>query len=255
MPAALAERARLRGHRRAPAVGAGGLGVGNVRIELHGGPEVPLLDGSARLWVEAIEAAGVVDARDAGGATVPQAALAPTSPVVVQDGESFVAAFPAPTARITCGIDFPQASVSRAAGVADQHGSTPVAQLPVVGRQWYTWNASEPGTYATDIAGARTFGIAEEASALPTERYRAAGLIKGGSLDNALVCSKERGWLNPPLRYAEEPVRHKLLDLVGDLALCGEHGYPGLPVAHVVAFKAGHSLHVKFGRALLDACR
>eukprot|EP00850_Spirogloea_muscicola_P021552 SM000253S09041 [mRNA] locus=s253:145051:152434:- [translate_table: standard] len=270
-----------------------GLGVGNVRIELHGGPEVPLLDGSARLWVEAIEAAGVVDARDAGGATVPQAALAPTVPVIVQDGESFVAAFPAPAARITCGIDFPQASV------ASRGRCTPVAQLPVVGRQWYTWNASEPGTYAMDIAGARTFGIAEEASALPTERHvapsrlsirclrplirllelklkastpaksccrdrdgrlqveylRAAGLIKGGSLDNALVCSKERGWLNPPLRYAEEPVRHKLLDLVGDLALCGEHGHPGLPLAHVVAFKAGHSLHVKFGRALLDACR
>jgi len=83
------------------------------------------------------------------------------------------------------------------------------------------------------------------------EQLRAAGLIKGGSLENALVCSKDKGWLNPPLRFGDEPCRHKLLDLIGDLALCASPGHPGLPLAHIVAFKASHSLHVKFGEAIL----
>jgi UDP-3-O-[3-hydroxymyristoyl] N-acetylglucosamine deacetylase len=64
-------------------------------------------------------------------------------------------------------------------------------------------------------------------------------LIKGGSLENALVCDQQ-GWLNPPLRYPNEPVRHKLLDLMGDLSLLG-----GLPKAHILAYKASHTLHTQ----------
>jgi UDP-3-O-[3-hydroxymyristoyl] N-acetylglucosamine deacetylase len=71
------------------------------------------------------------------------------------------------------------------------------------------------------------------------EQLARAGLIQGGSLDNAIVCGKS-GWLNPPLRYANEPVRHKILDLVGDLSLLGF-----LPQAHYLAYKAGHHLHVQ----------
>ena len=74
---------------------------------------------------------------------------------------------------------------------------------------------------------------------------RAQGLIRGGSLDSALVCDASR-WINGPLRFADEPVRHKLLDLVGDLALLRG----GLPRAHVVAYKASHRLHVRLARAL-----
>jgi UDP-3-O-[3-hydroxymyristoyl] N-acetylglucosamine deacetylase len=86
------------------------------------------------------------------------------------------------------------------------------------------------------------------------EQLRAAGLIKGGSLDNALVCSVTKGWLNPPLRFPAEPCRHKLLDLIGDLALAGAKGFAGLPTAHVVAYKASHALHVAFAKAFLRAC-
>ena len=69
------------------------------------------------------------------------------------------------------------------------------------------------------------------------ESLQAAGLIKGGSLQNALVCGMEEGWVNPPLRFPNEPCRHKLLDLIGDLALCGKGGNLGVPSAHVVAYK------------------
>ena len=77
------------------------------------------------------------------------------------------------------------------------------------------------------------------------------GLIKGGSLENALVCN-EKEWLNPPLRFEDEPCRLKLLDLVGDLSLCSSGGSRGLPVAHIVAYKAGHTLHTRLAQQLLD---
>jgi UDP-3-O-[3-hydroxymyristoyl] N-acetylglucosamine deacetylase len=75
------------------------------------------------------------------------------------------------------------------------------------------------------------------------EQLRAAGLIQGGALDNALVCDGER-WLNPPLRFADEPVRHKILDLLGDLALVG------LPRAQVFAYRGSHRLHTDLASAL-----
>ena len=75
---------------------------------------------------------------------------------------------------------------------------------------------------------------------------REAGLIKGGTLDNALVCSKT-GWLNPPLRFTNEPVRHKMLDLIGDLSLLG-----GFPQAHYLAYKASHKLHIQLAQKILE---
>ena len=93
--------------------------------------------------------------------------------------------------------------------------------------------------FAEAIAPARTFGFAEQ-----IEQLQQAGLIKGGSLDNALVCSQD-GWLNPPLRFTNEPARHKLLDLVGDMSLLGK-----LPQAHFVAYKASHKLHIQLARQL-----
>lgn len=122
-------------------------------------------------------------------------------------------------------------------------------QVPAIGGpHWYTYTPEEgPGTsYENDIAPARTFGVYEQ-----FEQLRAAGLIKGGSLENALVCSISKGWLNPPLRFPNEPCRHKLLDLIGDLALAEVDG-SGFPNAHIVAYKASHSLHVKFAKALLQ---
>jgi UDP-3-O-[3-hydroxymyristoyl] N-acetylglucosamine deacetylase len=96
--------------------------------------------------------------------------------------------------------------------------------------------------FSHTLAPARTFGLAHQIDYL-----RSQGLIKGGSLDNALVCGPE-GWLNPPLRFDNEPVRHKLLDLVGDLSLLGV-----LPQAHVVAYRASHRLHIGLAQEITQA--
>ncbi|KAG6552322.1 hypothetical protein Mapa_006175 [Marchantia paleacea] len=202
-----------------------GLGVDNCRIEITGGNEVPLLDGSALQWVEAIEEAGLSIALDKQGTLQSRKVLVINEPITVCHGDSFVAAFPAASSRLTYGIDFPQ--------------------VPAIGRQWFTWSADDIGAYKSEVAPARTFGIFEQ-----IKQLQANGLIQGGTLENALVCSMETGWVNPPLRFSDEPCRHKLLDLLGDLALCAYSGHPGLPVAHIVAYKASHALHIKFGEAL-----
>ncbi|UBF27384.1 UDP-3-O-acyl-N-acetylglucosamine deacetylase [Kovacikia minuta CCNUW1] len=188
-----------------------GMGVDNARIELDG-PEVPLLDGSAKEWVEAIAQAGIL----------PQTELRPLrtihQPVWIRDQDAFVAALPATETRFTYGIDF---------------------ELPAIGNQWHSWSPTGQATFETEIAPARTFGLLHQIDYL-----RQQGLIKGGSLDNALVCGSD-GWLNPPLRFANEPARHKLLDLVGDLSLLGE-----VPTAHFLAYKASHNLHTQLARSL-----
>ncbi|XP_076909681.1 putative UDP-3-O-acyl-N-acetylglucosamine deacetylase 1, mitochondrial [Bidens hawaiensis] len=79
---------------------------------------------------------------------------------------------------------------------------------------------------------------------------RNAGLIKGGSAENALVFSTSNGLLNPPLRSPEEPCRHKILDFIGDVSLFARSGSQGLPVANIIAYKGGHLLHAKFVRQL-----
>jgi UDP-3-O-[3-hydroxymyristoyl] N-acetylglucosamine deacetylase len=185
-----------------------GMGVDNARIEIDGA-EVPLLDGSAQEWVEAIARSGLVAQSD------PRPVCTLKEPIWVHQGDAFVAALPAPALRFTYGIDF---------------------DLPAIGNQWYSWTPAQE-SFAEAIAPARTFGLAHQ-----IEQLRQNGLIKGGSLENALVCGTE-GWLNPPLRFSNEPVRHKLLDLVGDLSLLGI-----FPLVHVLAYKASHSLHTQLAR-------
>ncbi len=185
-----------------------GMGIDHARIEIDG-PEVPLLDGSAQPWVEAIATVG---RQTVEGQSQEFNNFKITHPLSVQHGDGFVAAFPASETRFTYGIDF---------------------SVPAIGNQWYSYTAN-PEIFATEIAPARTFTLEEQ-----VEQLRQAGLIKGGSLDNAIVCGHS-GWLNPPLRYANEPARHKILDLVGDLSLLGV-----IPQAHYLAYKAGHHLHVQ----------
>jgi UDP-3-O-[3-hydroxymyristoyl] N-acetylglucosamine deacetylase len=197
-----------------------GLGIDNARIEIDG-PEVPLLDGSALVWAEAIGAAGRLE--QAVEQAVEQAdrpAFLLTAPIWVRQDDQFVVAMPAPELRFSYGIEF---------------------AVQPIGTQWHSWTPSQEPFLST-IAPARTFGLAHQIDAL-----RAAGLIKGGSLDNALVCDDQR-WLNPPLRFSNEPVRHKLLDLVGDLSLVGR-----LPIAHYLAYKASHTLHTQLARQLWSA--
>jgi UDP-3-O-[3-hydroxymyristoyl] N-acetylglucosamine deacetylase len=186
-------------------------GIADARIEIDG-PEIPLLDGSALPWVQAIAQAGM---QAQAGSPAP---ITVTAPVQIQADDAFVIALPAPQPRFTYGIDF---------------------EVAAIGNQWHSWSPAA-ASFADTVAPARTFGLAHQVDYL-----REQGLIKGGSLANALVCDHS-GWVNPPLRFENEPARHKLLDLVGDLSLLG-----ALPIAHVVAYKASHGLHVKLAQVLL----
>ncbi|KAH6790387.1 UDP-3-O-acyl N-acetylglycosamine deacetylase family protein [Perilla frutescens var. frutescens] len=209
-------------------------GVDNCRIEIDGSSncgrsvEVPIFDGSAREWVEAINQSGLKVAVDFGGKSCEKLAPYLSEPVHVLKNDSFVAAFPCSKVSITYGIDYPQA--------------------PAIGRQWFSSTLLDESFYSSSIAPSRTFCIYEE-----VERMRSLGLIKGGSAETAIVCSMTKGWLNPPLRYDDEPCRHKVLDLIGDVSLLAQEGNQGLLVAHIVAYKGGHSMHAEFVRRLLGA--
>ena len=187
-----------------------GCDIDNCYIELDG-PEAPILDGSALPWVEAIAAAGVVrqDSRRQ------QVAIA--QPLTLWEGEAFVTAIPSPVTRYTYGIDFPNCPI---------------------GEQWFSWTEA-PGQFQAQIAPARTFTTEAQA-----RQALELGLIAGGSLDNAIVCN-EREWLTS-LRFSDEPVRHKLIDLLGDLSLTGVRWQ-----GHFIAYKASHTLHGRFARQLL----
>jgi UDP-3-O-[3-hydroxymyristoyl] N-acetylglucosamine deacetylase len=169
-----------------------------------------LLDGSALPWVEAIAEAGLEDL----GLREPLPEL--NEPVHVQQGHGFITALPSDELFLSAAIEFPQ---------------------PAIGRQLFSISLT-PQAFVEQIAPARTFGFRDQ-----VENLLAAGLIKGGALDNALVCDGEN-WLNPPLRFADEPVRHKLLDLIGDLALVG------FPQAQVMAYRGSHYLHTQLAAAL-----
>jgi UDP-3-O-[3-hydroxymyristoyl] N-acetylglucosamine deacetylase len=190
-----------------------GCGIDNARIEIDGA-EVPLLDGSARLWVDAISSSPLFHPQE----LLPKSDIKITEPIWARHEDAFVAAIPSSELCFTYGIDFPYAAI---------------------GSQWYCWYPRRE-SFQQAIAPARTFGFAEQ-----IEQLQQAGLIKGGNLDNALVCSHS-GWLNPPLRFDNEPVRHKLLDLIGDLSLLGK-----FPTAHFIAYKASHNLHIRLAKQLL----
>ena len=189
-----------------------GTGVSQAEIWVDAG-EIPLLDGSALPWVEAIAAAGLEEVGERQEPTLPP------EPLTLQQGLAFITAFRAEALRLAAAVEFPQAAI---------------------GRQLYSI-ALTPAAFVAEIAPARTFGFREQ-----VEQLRTAGLIQGGGLDNALVCDGDR-WLNPPLRFADEPVRHKLLDLLGDLALVG------LPRAQVFAYRGSHGLHTDLAAAIAAA--
>jgi UDP-3-O-[3-hydroxymyristoyl] N-acetylglucosamine deacetylase len=193
---------------------AAGGGLDNCRIEIEG-PEVPILDGSALPFVRLFHAAGF----ERQEALVRPLAIEET--VEVSRGDRSITFRPdGPGLKITYEIEFAH---------------------PVVGRQELTV-AIRPDEYDARIAPARTFGFARDVEAM-----RARGLARGGSLHNAVVLD-ETGIASGPLRFRDEFVRHKVLDLVGDLALLGR------PLdGHIHAVKAGHALHIEFARALAAA--
>lgn len=183
-------------------------GVDDVRIEIDGA-EVPLLDGSAQLWCDRLYT---------GENSFSASNYSISEPIWVRKKDGFVAALPAEKMSFSYGIDFP---------------------YQVIQNQWFTWYPDRE-TFISAIAPARTFGFAEQ-----IEYLQSQGLIKGGNLSNALVCSHD-GWVNPPLRFSNEPVRHKILDLIGDLSLLGT-----IPTAHYLAYKASHELHTQLVREII----
>ncbi|MEJ0016300.1 MAG: UDP-3-O-acyl-N-acetylglucosamine deacetylase [Acetobacteraceae bacterium] len=190
-----------------------GCGIDNALVELDG-PEAPILDGSAEQFAFLLDCAGTLR-QDA-----PRCAIEVLRPVRVSDGEAFAELRPAGIAGLdmAVSIDFSAAAI---------------------GRQALSLRLT-PASFRHELARARTFTLAEEIGEL-----RAAGLARGGSLDNAVVVDQARV-LNPTgLRSPDEFVRHKLLDAVGDLALAG------LPLwGRFVAHRSGHTLNNRLLRAV-----
>lgn len=178
-----------------------GMGIANATIRVEG-PEIPVADGSAKLFVEAIRHAGIVRQSE----VLPR--FIPLSPAFVRDGDRAVIVLPAKQFRVRFLADF----------------------APPIGTQYFDREIS-PETFSEEIASARTFGYLHEVEAL-LER----GLAKGGTLENALVFAPDGPMQE--MRWENEPVRHKVLDLLGDFALLGAY-----PQCEIVAVKSGHKLH------------
>ncbi|MBE0425956.1 MAG: UDP-3-O-acyl-N-acetylglucosamine deacetylase [Nitrospirae bacterium] len=190
-----------------------GLGIDNLTIEVNG-PEIPILDGSSLELIKLILESGIAK----------QAKKRPyikiTHPVFFTDGPAEIAAFPYNGKRITYRIHF------------THH---------LLGEQKLSIELTEEN-FALEIAPARTFGFLKD-----VEYLKANGFAKGGSIDNAIILG-DSGVLNSSgLRFNDEFVRHKILDLIGDLSLSGFPIY-----GHIIANKSGHTINLKFLKKLLS---
>ena len=179
-----------------------GMGIDNVIVELDN-LELPILDGSALPYVEAFRDAGIKTQRRK------RESIKVLRPLEVRDGDKFIGLYPGTGYRIQYRIEFPSP----------------------IGRQETSIDLAAE-TYGTFIAPARTFGYKAD-----EKKLRDMGLIRGASSENAIVLGP-KGPENGPLRFSDEYVRHKVLDLIGDLALAGRR-IEGL----VVAERAGHAMH------------
>jgi UDP-3-O-[3-hydroxymyristoyl] N-acetylglucosamine deacetylase len=179
-----------------------GMGVDNVIVELDN-LELPILDGSALPYVDAFLNVGIRQQRRR------REYIRVLRPVEVRDGDKFIGVYPGTGYRIQYAIDFP-------APIGQQSCSVDLAAED----------------YGTNIAPARTFGYKVD-----EQRLRDMGLIRGAGPDNAIILGAH-GPENGPLRFADEYVRHKVLDLIGDLALAGRR-----IEGRVVAERAGHAMH------------
>ncbi|MBW2228824.1 MAG: UDP-3-O-acyl-N-acetylglucosamine deacetylase [Deltaproteobacteria bacterium] len=186
--------------------------IDNVVVEVDG-DELPVLDGSARGFVDLIDEAGAYE----------QDAVcdvhAVCEPIEIVEGNRRIRIDPAPVLRISYAIDFDHSSI---------------------GRQTFEIEALDRAAFERDVAAARTFGFLEDVEAL----WR-VGLARGGSLANTLVLDAEGVVNEEGLRFPDEFVRHKVLDLIGDLALLG------MPLCgHVSVERGGHALHQRLVRRL-----
>lgn len=187
-----------------------GSGVDNACVEVYGG-ETPALDGSAAPYVEAIKSVGRVEQK------AERNRIAITEPICVRRVDSFILAVPASEMRITYVLDYDH---------------------PMIGCQTSNYTLNERD-FGTKIAPARTFVLYEE-----VEELLGRELARGGSLDNVIVIWRDR--MSSPLRFPDELVRHKVMDIVGDLALVG-----GFLKAEILAVRSGHALNIEFAKEIL----
>jgi len=187
-----------------------GCGLSYIHIEVDG-KEIPLLDGSAIQWVKDFEEVGIKKAPR------PDNFFQEINKSIILNKEgSVIAATPSEKTTIISTINFAYKAIGNQTFVIDLN----------------------PKYFVEMIAPARTFGFKDQFQELSE-----LGLIKGGSLENALVCDGDK-WVNPPLRFDNEPIRHKILDLIGDLALVG------LPKALFLVYKGSHSLNALLASSL-----
>jgi UDP-3-O-[3-hydroxymyristoyl] N-acetylglucosamine deacetylase len=188
-----------------------GCHIDNILIEING-PEIPVMDGSSAPFVFLIDCAGIAEQ------AAHRRAIQVLRSVSVGDEQAGASLKPASSFSISFEIDF---------------------EATAIAKQDY-FVVLDNGAFRSEIARARTFGMAGE-----VERLRAAGLALGGSLDNAIVVDGDRIVNADGLRYEDEFVRHKILDAVGDLSLAGA------PIlGHFHGFRSGHGMHNKLLRAL-----
>ena len=189
-----------------------GYGIDNAIVELDAN-EPPIADGSAREFCKIIQAAGIAPQPEK------REFFTPTEPIEVRHGETVMTLFPDEQFKITC-------TSADKAGRFTQFYSTEVT----------------PKTWEKELAHARTFCFYEE-----LEYLFKNGLIKGGSLENAVVIRDDAVLTTEPLRYREEFVRHKMLDIVGDLSLLGK------PIrGHVVAVRPGHAANAELVKKIVE---
>src|SRR3954447_17534289 len=188
------------------------LGIDNAIVELNS-PEVPIMDGSAAPFVYLVHEAGVKRLQ------APRRYLKVLRPISLTHGDKRIALYPSDHFKVTYSISFDH---------------------PLLRHQSRTMRITEE-SFVEDIAPARTFGFLKE-----VEMLRQRGLALGGSLDNAIVLG-ETGVLNNALRFEDEFVRHKILDVIGDLSLVG---FP--VIGHLVAHRGGHALHTAFAARILE---
>ena len=187
-----------------------GCGLSYIHIEVDG-KEIPLLDGSAIQWVKDFEEVGIKKAPRPDNFFQEI-----NKSIIINKEDSVIAATPSKKTTIISTINFAYKAIGNQTFVIDLN----------------------PKSFVEMIAPARTFGFKDQFQELSE-----LGLIKGGSLENALVCDGDK-WVNPPLRFDDEPIRHKILDLIGDLALVG------LPKAQILVYKGSHSLNALLASSL-----
>jgi UDP-3-O-[3-hydroxymyristoyl] N-acetylglucosamine deacetylase len=187
-----------------------GSGVDNAYVEVHGG-ETPALDGSAAPYIEAIQSVGRVEQE------AERNCITVTEPICVRRKDSFILAVPASEMRITYVLDYDH---------------------PMIGSQTSNYVLNEHD-FGSKIAPARTFVLYEEVEELLDRE-----LARGGSLDNVIVVWRDR--MSSPLRFPDELVRHKVMDIVGDLALVG-----GFINAEILAVRSGHALNIEFAKEIM----